>query len=1142
MSNRTLDEIIEGYARTSQMAGFGGMPPEIRALLNYNSGLGSVTPMIPTLHLPQLRMPTLMPTGPLQLPPVQPPPTYATPLLQPPPPPSQVANDVAMLQHQQYVAGAPAYITPSPASLQGGQYGVFRGDLADRQSQGWSLPAIPQLPLHNLLGPLEVDPRFTTDANNRMRIASHRAMMGAEFDQQLTRGLARGSASTVGAFIGGSIGKYVGGLPGSLLGSSLGAWVGSSEPVSAAVDWLYQPNLLRRAHAMRLREASESFYTGGSMLDASGRGMSPVEATRLTRELSGLATGGLNKTDITNITQMSMETGLLDFSRNSEQMVDTIKNVIRAVGAIAKATGDPDTQKALGQVAAMQRMGAGMNQIISTVSSATGYGRIAGVSADSIYNQGGMLGAVTFQGSGLTGAPGVGVGMMSQALARAGIRGGAINAQQLALLSGEEGLTQKINMAMANVMTGQIGHLLLGAVSKQGANGQLTIDSDMALRAAHGGAIDIQKLIGAGSANLTPQKIAQLEMQKKELLDSLSSTLGPTGMLRLLGGIGQGVQRTAGLDSLEQGIHVALGRQDPQLARAISSVLQSPDTLRDMYQQFEYGDRAGRINEASGHARRRGYFGRRWDRLAAGFNSVFTREHFGRDLDIEGAAEEETLRRQAMGQDVLINPLTSIDSAMYTRSRYKLDAGGALKDPTVANYLGFGYEADAVAALTGKGTIRQALAYTTPGQYNVPGMIKDVSSLRDTFRVGLEGAESGHLATLKSMGRKFTPGTLKDIYSVLDEELLDMGENPWGSIDFANFKGNLKGRLLDEMWDKDPTAWRALQQEFKSDPKLLEDLISSTMFMGRGSANKREIYEEMASKAEGQLQDAGATLSMGTAKALAERTEEDTTDFTTRVLGYPGAGGRFGGGATKRAYFHFDSSAVEWTRTMGDLYHLFGGDEEMLTRFALETMGENDPEFMGQLDPTKIEAYAAASSKARVRYRDELQNGDLKDTFDRIAAGRDTQGWRKDFHAAAKEASDLAQRQRLIEISTPILRAAGDPLATINGYDDLLSFIRNNSGEESMQKYASAIRGMSDTDAIDALARMHGTPGKSFIDRQTVDGRGALTGDGGSGVELLSMAAQFGSSTNQFSKSVIQFGQVVNSQAFQTVLNQIGKN
>ena len=412
-----------------------------------------------------------------------------------------------------------------------------------------------------------------------------------------------------GGAIGAGIGGFIGGPGGAVLGADLGMLGGSfaqyAPGVTRATEAAFRPAIERRADAIRGQFASRQFMMGASKdLDISGQGLSTAASQRLTHDFDEMAQNtGRTRRDYLDIMQAGGEQGLMDFSQNREQIVDTVKQLSGVVGTFAEITGDPDFRNNIKKIGQLRRLGIGLNEMQQAVTNMDQYARMAGMDVDQLMQTQGMQGAGIYQGAGLAAGQGMQAGMMGGGQARQMVAGGAINARDMALYGGVSGMGQKLTEMNAAFLS-STAQPLLPYLVQEGDNGRLSINKERA-EAMRRGEISYEDALREASKMEMSDGARQRIMgfRGRELTAELGEVLGPEGTQRAMVQSIMSITRdNPGIDIMTAA-EMAAGPDGAAMLSRMGNQGFQQGMLRQMNQELDrrrFDARAGRGDEDGG--------------------------------------------------------------------------------------------------------------------------------------------------------------------------------------------------------------------------------------------------------------------------------------------------------------------------------------------------------------------------------------------------------------------------------------------------------------------------------------------------------------------------------------------------------------
>lgn len=354
--------------------------------------------------------------------------------------------------------GGPSYL-PSPLSMTPAQTGVFRPPM---QQPMMPLPPMytppivqtpwtPQMPQTMFRSPWEQQSLTQDFQSNRM------FSYGMQAPSILGQAAGLGAGAYAGARAGAAFGN-VGRLAGAVGGAALMGGSGIAGTLGDFSQLPFQPFVETRQMGGAMQRMSQDWVVSGSQMHAMGRGLSQRASIDLAGGIKDLAvdsdfksqTGEMfNRMDLSRITQMSGQAGLMDMSQSVPQIKDQLKQVATTVKRFMELTNDPDVTNVIREMGQLRQFGMTMPQINQAAENMRMFSRAAGASISEMRQSGGMPGAAVYQGMGLTAAQGFEYGNYSMAQARQTVASGGVSTQQLALFGGVQGMAQRNMQAQA---------------------------------------------------------------------------------------------------------------------------------------------------------------------------------------------------------------------------------------------------------------------------------------------------------------------------------------------------------------------------------------------------------------------------------------------------------------------------------------------------------------------------------------------------------------------------------------------------------------------------------------------------------------------------------------------------------------------
>jgi hypothetical protein len=438
---------------------------------------------------------------------------------------------------------------PPPTMMTDPSMGIFR---PFPQNPAPMVPPVPQMPLiRHPMTPSYPSPSFQTPLDfgyNTGRQRGDQIMAAALAAPSM---IARAATDIAGSYAGSAIGSAIGARFGGPMGARLGAGIGGIAGIAMSemggfgataghvVDRLnpFRATALRTA---QMQSMSQDFVVGGPNLAANGRGLGTTGSASLARMMEDVAYSrgfrqdtGFSVQDLTRITRLSGDQGILDMAQSPQQIKSQITTIAKALKNFMQLAGQPDIAEAIKQVGQMRSMGLSTAEAVSTTQNARMFARMAGTSVSGLTEMGGLQGAMIFQQAGLSAGLGLQMGNGAYGMARQAVASGVYNPQQLAMLGGTSGIAQREMQSNAAFLKMP---MLTAAMSSVGANGTFGLNPNN----VHGlmnGKVNIGQMASMGTDNLMSAvaqhgvgAIGMFQMQQSELQDSIGRALGPVGM------------------------------------------------------------------------------------------------------------------------------------------------------------------------------------------------------------------------------------------------------------------------------------------------------------------------------------------------------------------------------------------------------------------------------------------------------------------------------------------------------------------------------------------------------------------------------------------------------------------------------------
>jgi hypothetical protein len=518
----------------------------------------------------------------------------------------QVAQALYMARNPNYTSqdlarnpfGVPSEsMLPSPLMMTPSETGVFR---PRAPSPGFG--ALPPMGIpsfsNRMLSPIGLgyslpQPMFQSPAEQQQTFGDMSSMnayaAASKIPGVMGQGIGFGAAAMAGAKLGGAFGPW-----GRAIGAGVGmlgaGLAGIPSAVGGMADMVTGIPMETIRMGADIQNATRGFVTSGAGLSPTGRGLTREASRELASGIRDMAadssnTSGMNKADMMNILKQGGQAGLFDMAQSVPDIKNKLRETANTIKEFMQLTNDPSLTSVIQQMGQMQQMGMTQAQMSQAAQGMRAYSRQAGTSIQGLKEIGGLPGAATFQGAGLTAGAGFQYGNFAAGMTRQMVAGGNMSAQQLALLGGVSGMTQRDIQAQAAFSSMPLYAAKSGRFGAKGWTAAADGASDyMAAGGAQGMVTDAYRNLSAGVAKGGIGALAMFQLQGREVADSATSKKTPgelmaerymmalnTGKQLGMGGIegfATGAQIMFGRDQGEQMIHMMKSGGLGQLQRS----------------------------------------------------------------------------------------------------------------------------------------------------------------------------------------------------------------------------------------------------------------------------------------------------------------------------------------------------------------------------------------------------------------------------------------------------------------------------------------------------------------------------------------------------------------------------------------------
>lgn len=534
---------------------------------------------------------------------------------------------------------------PHPAMMTTPGMGIYRPFMPQQPPTVSPFPQMPMFPTP--FTPMPPPPQFQTpmELSNNIAIQAGQRRTAAMF---ATPGVAARAGTDIGlGYMGAGVGAALGarfGPMGAAIGGTLGMAAGAfgSEHFGLGATAQHIADRINPFRTMAIRSqqmqaASQDFVTGGADLNMmTGRGLSRHGATHLGRMLEDTAyssgfqrqTGGaFSAQDLTKITQVAGQQGMLNDAQSVEQIHERVKGIAKSLVSFMKIANEPNVVEALKSMGKMRQMGLSVGETMDMAVEARMYSKMAGTSVKGIMESGGLPGAMLFQQQGLSAGLGMRMGIGAMGMAGAAVSGGAFSPQRLAMLGGVSGIAQHEMESSAAFLKMP---MMAAAMSTMGRGGEFGMDG-RAVRALSRGGMDINQMATRGVDNMLDAvrkqgvgALGMFQVQGTEIQDNLGRLLGPQGtqMAKM-----QQVMQTMklmGLDKNPGGFAtagLAMGMTNDQV-KSMMSQANSPEYFNNLRKQLDVQKMELRSLGQAEFDRNRPGIGRAITRAMGGFRGI----------------------------------------------------------------------------------------------------------------------------------------------------------------------------------------------------------------------------------------------------------------------------------------------------------------------------------------------------------------------------------------------------------------------------------------------------------------------------------------------------------------------------------------
>lgn len=594
---------------------------------------------------------------------------------------------------------------PHPSMMTSPGMGIYR---PFPQGPGPTVSPMPQMPMfQHPLSPMPPPPQFQTpmELANNMSIQAGQRRTAAMFATPgvIARGATEIGLGYMGAGVGAALGARFGPMGatiGGTLGHAIGAFGAEHFGLGATAQHITDRMNPFRTMAIRgqqMLSSSQNFVGGGSDLNMqTGRGLSQTGATHLGRLLEDTAystrfrreTGGaFSAQDLTKITNVAGQQGMLNDAQSVDQIHDRVKNVAKSLVSFMKIANEPNVVAALKSMGQMRAMGMSLGETMDAAVEARMYSKMAHTSASNLMATSGAQGAMLYQQQGLSAGLGMRMGMGAMGMASAAVGGGAFTPQRLAMLGGVHGVAQHEMESSAAMLKMP---MMAAAMTRMGKGGEFIMDGQ-AVRSLSRGGLDINQMATRGASNMMEAVRSQgvgalgmMQVQGTEIQDNLGRLLGPQGMQAVKMQQVMQTMKLMGLAKNPGGFATAglsMGMSNDQV-KSLMSQANSPGYFQDIQRQLSVQQMEVRAAGNTEYEKSRRSLGERAVEGLGGFHSIrdaYTGiKNIGEDLTNMWSRREQSALARERGQVPLYTERSIMGSDTQLRNIHAMsDPAGA---------------------------------------------------------------------------------------------------------------------------------------------------------------------------------------------------------------------------------------------------------------------------------------------------------------------------------------------------------------------------------------------------------------------------------------------------------------------------------
>jgi len=516
----------------------------------------------------------------------------------------QFQNQFQMAQSQQsynpYIAqalsGGGGYQgMPSPLMMTPPSTGMFRPPPQQQMAAippqqvapFWGGGITPQLP----------SPMFQTAWDRELQQREYRADKIYSMVAQTPRAMGMAAGIGAGAFAGAKVGGVfgpLGGLAGMVGGGLAAGFSGFAGGAGDMAMMPMRPSLEVHGMGASLQRMSQQWVVAGPQMHQQGAGFSRTAAQDMATQIRSLAsdrsfraeTGGqFNREDLMRMTETSGRAGLMDMDQSVDAVRTNLRQVARTVRRFMQLTGDPDVTSVIREMGQMRAYGMSVPEMERAAQNMKTFARAAGTSIQGLQAMGGMPGAMTYSGMGLSAGAGFEAGNYSLAAARQAVASGAFNIRELSMLGGVQGVAQRNVQAGAAMMSMPLFGAAIGSYGAQGWN----VNYGNLAQAAGGGqggmgaagmVMGAVQNMGQAVAQGGVGALAEYQLRQRFMQDDAARAMSPAQQMAMRFKMAQQTGQTLGLHGTAAFTVGARAMYGDEVAEQMMMEARNPESFR----------------------------------------------------------------------------------------------------------------------------------------------------------------------------------------------------------------------------------------------------------------------------------------------------------------------------------------------------------------------------------------------------------------------------------------------------------------------------------------------------------------------------------------------------------------------------------